>query len=147
MSAVAETNAIHTGGCRCGAVRFEAKADPVHVSYCHCGDCRRASGAPVSAFVGFRADDVTFRETRPASRFGVSPITRTFCGICGSPVSYADERLEGQIFLMLGAMDHPQNYPPSVHGYVSEQLPFFHIDDGLPRRQTTTVPRPEGAKS
>ena len=40
---------LHTGGCRCGAVRFEASADPHHVSYCHCKDCRRASGAPVSA--------------------------------------------------------------------------------------------------
>ena len=49
----------HTGSCRRGAVRFEASAEPHHVSYCHCGDCRKATGAPVSAFVGFAADKVS----------------------------------------------------------------------------------------
>jgi hypothetical protein len=136
----------HTGGCRCGAIRFEAKADPFHISYCHCGDCRRASGAPVSAYVGFRSEDVTFSGT-VGSTYGASPITRRFCGICGSPVSYSDERLSGQIYMMLGAMDAPENYPPRVHGYVREQLPFFHVDDGLPRMETITVPRSEGAPS
>jgi hypothetical protein len=49
----------HTGGCRCGAVRFEASVEPNHVSYCHCSDCRKATGAPVTAFVGFAADQVS----------------------------------------------------------------------------------------
>ncbi|PWE56115.1 GFA family protein [Metarhizobium album] len=135
----------HAGGCRCGAIRFEAKAEPIHISYCHCGDCRRASGAPVSAFVGFRADDVAF-SGEAASTYGAAPITRSFCGRCGSPIAYADDRLAGQIYMMLGAMDAPEHYPPRVHGYVREQLAFFHIDDGLPRMETITVPRSQGAQ-
>ncbi|MCF3640777.1 GFA family protein [Rhizobium sp. TRM95111] len=133
----------HTGGCRCGAIRFEVAGAPVHISYCHCGDCRRASGAPLSAFVGFRAADLTFHGAKGAA-YGEAPVERRFCATCGSPISYADARLDGQIFLMLGAMDRPEDYVPTVHGYTREKLPYLHIDDGLPRRETTTVPRPEG---
>jgi hypothetical protein len=138
-----ETPTSHAGGCRCGAIRFRSSADPIYASYCHCSDCRRASGAPVAAFVGFRTEDVTF-EGETGSTYGKAPVSRSFCAICGAPIAYRDERLPDRIFFMLGAMDAPENYPPRVHGYVHEQLPFFHIDDGLPRMETMTVPRPSG---
>ena len=52
--------ALHSGGCRCGAgARSKRSGEPLSVGYCHCSDCRRATGAPVSAFVGFRADEVS----------------------------------------------------------------------------------------
>ena len=132
---------IHTGGCRCGLVRFEASAEPFYASYCHCSDCRHASGAPVAAFVGFYTADVRYAGTRGAS-YGQAPVKRSFCTTCGAPIAYTDDRLADQIFFMLGAMDRPENYPPSVHGYVREELPFFHLADGLPRMEGNTVPRP-----
>lgn len=134
---------VHSGGCRCGAIRFEASADPAYASYCHCGDCRRASGAPVAAFVGFNTADIRFSGAAAAT-YGTAPVKRSFCGNCGAPIAYTDERLSDRIFFMLGAMDAPENYPPRMHGYVGEQLPFFHVDDGLPRMETMTVPRPSG---
>lgn len=144
MGARTETTVSHAGGCRCGAVRFEAKGEPFHVCYCHCGDCRRASGAPVSVFVGFRTQQTTWKGRDALAHFGTAPVSRAFCSKCGSPVSYEDSRLAHQVHLMLGAMDDPKNFAPSIHGYVKEQLPFLHIDDGLPRTETMTVPRPEG---
>jgi hypothetical protein len=140
---VTQQDKSHRGGCRCGAIRFTASADPVYASYCHCSDCRRASGAPVAAFVGFMAEDVTF-EGETGSTYGKAPVSRSFCANCGAPIAYRDERLGDRIFFMLGAMDAPEKYPPRVHGYVREQLPFFHIDDGLPRLETMTAPRPSG---
>ncbi len=145
MSGLGAEKGPHRGGCRCGAIRFNAQADPFYTSYCHCGDCRRASGAPVAAFVGFRASDVRF-EGSTGSTYGKAPVSRSFCGACGAPIAYRDERIPDQIFFMLGAMDAPENYPPRVHGFVQEQLSFFHIDDGLPRLQTMTVQRPSGEK-
>ena len=133
---------LHTGSCRCKAMRFEAAADPVYLSYCHCGDCRRASGAPVSAFVGFYLSDVRFHGTAP-STYGAPPVKRSFCSACGAPIAYEDDRIGDRIFFMLGAMDAPELYPPQVHGYVGQQLPFLHIDDDLPRMDTNTVPRPK----
>jgi hypothetical protein len=133
----------HTGGCRCGVVRFEASAEPHHVSYCHCGDCRRATGAPVTAFVGFMADEVTMRST-PPSTFENGPVTRSFCGVCGSPIAYADAHIGDRIYFYLGVMDEPARYKPTLHAYVREQLPFLHMPDGLPRHDATSVSRPDG---
>jgi hypothetical protein len=131
---------LHSGGCRCGAVRFEASGEPISVGYCHCTDCRRATGAPVSAFVGFRAEEVhlgggTLRI------FENGAVTRSFCNVCGSPIAYLDQRLEGRSYFMLGAMDRPGDYRPTLHAYVREQLPYVHMPDGLPRHPKTSVPR------
>lgn len=131
----------HTGGCRCGAVRFEVTADPVQISYCHCGDCRRASGAPVSAFVGFEDAAVSLRR-HSLSTFENGPVRRSFCSACGSPICYVDRRLKGIIYFMLGVMDAPGHYKPTLHAYVREQLPFVHMPDGLTRHLGESVARP-----
>ncbi len=36
-----------TGGCLCGAVRYESEEPPTDSNYCHCRICQRTSGAPV----------------------------------------------------------------------------------------------------
>lgn len=137
---------LHTGGCRCGAVRFEVTAEPHFSGYCHCTDCRRATGAPVSAFVGFMVEEVALAGDTMLT-YANGPVTRSFCGTCGSPIAYADERLAGHIYFMLGAMDMPAYFRPAQHAFVREQLPFVHMPDGLPRHLSTSVPRPDGTPS
>jgi hypothetical protein len=136
-------NPAHSGGCRCGAVRFEANADPHHVSYCHCNDCRRATGAPVTAFVGFMTDEVSLAGDGLRT-FENGDVTRSFCGRCGSPIAYRDSRIGDRIYFYLGVMDDPAAYRPTVHAHVRSQLPFLHISDDLPREPGTSVPRPDG---
>lgn len=133
----------YTGSCRCGAIRFEASSEPLSIGYCHCADCRRATGAPVSAFVGFNAGDVTVGG-EPRS-FENGAVTRSFCGTCGSPIGYEDQRLPGRAYFMIGAMNRPAQFTPTLHAYVSEQLPFVHMPDGLTRYAKTSVPRPDGS--
>lgn len=133
--------AVHRGGCRCGAVRFAATAAPLASTYCHCADCRRATGAPVSVFVGFPRSQVTFGKDG-YTVYANGPVSRRFCARCGSPVSYEDFRLRDRIYFQLGAMDRPQDYPPSLHGFEAERLPFLAIDDALPRLPGFTVERP-----
>ncbi|MDN2578456.1 GFA family protein [Aquibium sp. ELW1220] len=140
MQAKPTTSVSHTGGCRCGAVRFEAVVEPHHISYCHCANCRRATGAPVSAFVGFAAGDVRFTAGEPRL-FENGPASRSFCATCGSPIAYTDARLENQIWFMLGAMDSPKDYKPTLHAYVREQLRYVHMPDDLPQLERSSVPR------
>jgi len=130
------------GGCQCGELRYRVQGEPSYVALCHCADCRKATGAPVSAFVAFMADAVTFSGQSPRT-YSEGPVSRSFCATCGSPIAYVDARIGDQIFFLLGAMDAPELYKPTLHAYVREQLPFLHMPDGLPRHLKSSVPRPE----
>ena len=128
-----------TGRCRCGAVRFST-GPAIRVSYCHCSDCRKATAAPVSVFVEIDPETLAI-EGDPAA-FRTPNVTRSFCGACGTPLAYADERLEGRLWLMLGALDAPERLVPEIHAFFDETLPWLHMADDLPRETGFSVPRP-----
>src|ERR1700759_2143433 len=50
----------HTGGCLCGAVRYEASGEPTMMGYCYCKDCQKASGSGFIPFMGFKAEQLSF---------------------------------------------------------------------------------------
>jgi hypothetical protein len=43
----------HTGGCLCGALRYEAEGEPLYAGYCYCTDRQKASGSGFIPFMGF----------------------------------------------------------------------------------------------
>lgn len=129
------------GGCHCGAIRLRASGLPMSVIYCHCQDCRRSSGAPVSLFAGYRAAQVEMEQGTPKGYASSPGITRSFCVECGTPLSYEDRRLEGEIYLHVGIFDEPQGFEPEVHGWISRKLPWFDLHDDLPRYEESSVPR------
>jgi hypothetical protein len=45
---------VITGGCHCGAVRYEAVGEALTHALCHCSDCRRSAGAPMVAWTMYR---------------------------------------------------------------------------------------------
>ena len=78
-----------TGGCLCGAVRYEAVGEPTLMGHCYCADCRKASGSGFIPFMGFDAATLTFageaqRFRSPAFRGGES--VRNYCPVCGGLV-------------------------------------------------------------
>lgn len=78
----------HTGTCFCGAVAIEITGVPEEMGYCHCTSCRSYSGAPVSAFILWRDENV--KVTRGAEFLGRFKKTemsdRRFCTKCGGHV-------------------------------------------------------------
>ncbi len=82
--------ATRTGGCLCGAVRYESAGEPVFSLQCHCRDCQRSSGTAYIAAIRVPASG--FRITQGAPKRYVAKadsgneITRVFCGDCGSPL-------------------------------------------------------------
>jgi hypothetical protein len=42
----------NSGGCLCGALRYEVEGEPLFAGYCYCADCRKGSGSGIP-FMGF----------------------------------------------------------------------------------------------
>ena len=117
----------HGGGCRCGAVRFEASGKPNWVAYCHCRSCRQATGAPVAAYAGFPAAQVAFPAGRPTEYASAPGVRRGFCGRCGSPISFTGERWPGEVHLHLGSFDDSTDLVPTEQAFAEERLAWLHL--------------------
>jgi hypothetical protein len=123
----------HGGGCLCGALRYEFTSPPRWVGYCHCQSCRRNTGAPIAAFVGLLHGQFRYVKGKPV-RFESSPQTfRSFCGKCGSPITYESSRWADEAHINMGTLDRPQDFQPTFHVHVAEQIPWLHMGDDLPR--------------
>ena len=80
-----------TGGCLCGAVRFQAMGEPVITGHCHCADCRRHNGGPVVTLVVFEANKVRFTAGERKIYQSSLGIGRAFCDQCGTPLTIESE--------------------------------------------------------
>jgi hypothetical protein len=126
-----------TGGCACGAIRYECDAEPLMMFYCHCRDCQQAGGGSCSAAVVLPVKD--FRLTHGEPRFYASPSLaggvhrRGFCRVCGSRVLGAVK--EGQPFIgvLAASLDDPSIFQPSCHIFVADAQAWHGMEDGLPR--------------
>lgn len=82
------SNKSFSGGCQCGAVRFNVSGALDEASICHCRMCQKASGAHALVLVGVK--DAEFRWTRGAPSWFASSnaARRGFCAACGTPLAY-----------------------------------------------------------
>lgn len=126
-----------TGRCYCGAVRLSGKTTAQTVTYCHCGDCRRVTGAPVTAFAAVAKGKVELVAKDDPSAIGhvslSENVKRWFCRLCGSPLKAWFAYLPVQDFLPLGILDQAPDLTPEHHCYAQHAMPWMNFDDGLPR--------------
>lgn len=114
---------IRKGGCQCGAVRFEAHGTPRFIANCHCRDCRKATGAAFSTWVGYDSDKVDWLGQRAI--FESSPtVKRGYCAACGTPLSYSGKQWAAETHLLIGTFDDPGNLVPSGDSFKAEKLPW-----------------------
>lgn len=135
-----------TGRCYCGRYRVEAPVRPLTVTYCHCDDCRRLSGAPVAAFAAFASGDVTY-DPPLGPGTSVNPgVERWFCETCGTQLCATYAYLPNQVYLPIGLLDQAADLPPDGHSHADCALPWLHIVDDLPRDHGSGRDRLQGAE-
>ncbi len=125
--------AIHaTGGCLCGAVRYEVRGPLRDVVNCHCGQCRRTSGHH-GAFAAAAKADLAVTEARGLKWYESSDLARRgFCAACGSTLFWeAHERDETAI--AAGSLDQPTGLRTVAHIHTADKADYYEITDGLPK--------------
>lgn len=122
-----------TGGCRCGAVRYEAEGEPEHVSLCWCTECRRSAGAPVVGWALFAEKDV--QVTGSATDYESSPGTvRAFCPTCGTGLFYRNPQIfPERVDIQLATLDDPGAVTPQAHIQVADAPGWMGDMAALPR--------------
>jgi len=130
-----------SGGCLCGAVRYEVRGPLRDVLVCHCVECRRWSGHLFAATAA-RREDVQLVE-EGALRWVASPASESgaqhgFCSACGSSLFW-DAPGRETISIAAGSLDEPTGLRTVAHVYVRQAADYCALpEDGLPRHAGLT---------
>lgn len=125
------TAAATTGGCLCGDLRWRASAPPRVSALCHCRNCRVAAGAPAVGWLIFPAADFAFTAGEPQRYRTDTDAERTFCGRCGSPLTYQSDARRHEIDVTTGTADDGERYPPTADAYADERLTWVPRVDAV----------------
>ena len=111
----------YTGGCACGAIRYETSSEPIFENHCQCLDCQKRSGAGHGSYLTFpRRTEVTImgeaKTWRVAADSGNEKI-HAFCPICGTPVYAAFAAMPESIAVHAGSLDDPGQFNPQAITY------------------------------
>jgi hypothetical protein len=126
-----------TGGCLCGAVRYESEGEPVFSLQCHCRDCQRSSGSAYIAAIRVPASGFRIIQGAPkryvAKADSGNEITRAFCGDCGSPLYVQVATRPDIVGIRVGSLDDPSSFRPEADIFVKSAQPWDHMDPALPK--------------
>ena len=123
---------IAEGGCMCGAVRYRVQGKPTNSMVCHCRSCRRVAAAPVVAWITFATSQFEWLQGHATQFRSSDPVRRTFCAVCGTPLTYEHEGAAETIDVTTCSLDDPEAFPPTHHSWLSHDLTWVRFDDGLP---------------
>jgi len=123
-----------TGGCLCGAIRYQTSGPPTLMGHCYCADCRKASGSGFIPFVGFPSSAIRFsgqpRQHSIKSASGRYAI-RNFCGNCGGLV-FGGVIGESQSFtIYAGSLDDATLFIPAIAIFTRGRPAWALIPKGL----------------
>ena len=132
-----------TGRCLCGATRFRISGRVGAVGYCHCGQCRRASGTAFASNANVARANIEFLSGLDGvTEYESSPGKfRAFCSRCGSPVYSRSTADPDNLRIRLGLLDQDPGRRALAHLWVSSKAPWFDISDQLPQFPEGPPPR------
>jgi hypothetical protein len=123
-----------SGGCQCGAIRYEITGETGELYACHCLECRKLTASAFSMSLMVRVGD--FHLTRGEPNVWTRPtdagntLNCHFCPNCGSRVWHATEGDDEWLVVKPGSLDEPVDYGRAIHIWTKRKLPGFVIPRG-----------------
>ena len=121
-----------TGGCLCGAIRYEVKGVPVRTAICHCDDCRKATGSAFATNVFVNAADLAIKGTPKQFQHITdtgATMTKEFCANCGSQLFGFSSRGPTIKQVKVGTIDDASFVKPQIEVYTIRKLPYVRLAD------------------
>jgi hypothetical protein len=125
-----------TGGCLCGAIRYECTGQPLLSVNCHCRDCQKASGGAYTSALFVPKD--TLKITGDVKYYDATgdsgqTISRGFCPNCGSALFGKPAILPDLISIRPGTLDDPSTFQPASDIYAASAQPWDYMNPVLPK--------------
>jgi len=123
-----------SGGCLCGAVRYECEADPIFMGNCHCRDCQKATGGAYDPAIGLPAAALTitgkvkYYDSKAESG---NILSRGFCPECGARLFGKASAMPDLAMITAGSLDDPTQYKPSMDIFTVSAQPWDHMNPAL----------------
>ena len=135
-------DAIHTGGCQCGTVRYALYAEPTGASICHCRMCQKAFGNYFAPLAGVPPKEFAWTRGTPGIFQSSELVERGFCRDCGTPLMfrYLDH---DRISVSLGSLDDPSRVKPTEQFGIEGRIPWVRELFDLPGVSTEDDIPPE----
>lgn len=126
----------YSGGCACGAIRYEISGDPVFQNHCQCIDCRRRSGTGHGSYLSFANRgavkiDGKASEWRVTADSGNDKI-HAFCPVCGAPVYLTFTAMPDVIAVHAASLDDPSGFAPQALTYAGRGFAWDTVDPSIP---------------
>lgn len=96
-----------SGGCLCGAVRYEVDMQGSRSGNCHCRDCQKNGGGPFMTFTTPLAGNFRWLSEPDGIAKASRVARRRFCARCGTPMTWEHETRPADFAFSTGTLDDP----------------------------------------
>jgi hypothetical protein len=129
---MSETSPARTGGCLCGAVRYEVRGALRPIIVCHCTQCRRMTGHVMAATAARLADFRLLSESCLGWYASSAEARRGFCSHCGSTLFWQGA---GRDYLSIaaGTLDDASGLQIACHIFTADKGDYYEITDSAPQ--------------
>lgn len=113
-----------SGGCLCGAVKFELEDNFSAFFQCHCRQCQQVTGAAYAANIFTAPDNIKWvagHDNVTVYEHPEREFAKSFCTKCGSGVPFLDKG-KTTLIVPAGSLDSSPGIEPQANIFVSEQV-------------------------
>lgn len=121
-----------TGGCLCGAVRYEVAGPLRPIVMCHCTQCRRLTGHIMAATAARHVDFQLLADGSLGWYASSAEARRGFCKRCGSTLFWQGV---GRDYLSIaaGTLDDSSGLKIACHIFTADKGGYYEITDAAPQ--------------